>query len=443
MSIQPETQSSDVVIIGGGLAGLSMAAALSSLPVNILIIEYAKSAINNSLKLKTSEKYSPSFDDRAIALSFASIKVLQNISVLSDADVNSLTCIEKIHVSDKGHLGMLRMTAAEIGEADLGKVIPAPLLGEKLNQYIVRGDFAANIDVLDQSAVKSVQHQDDSVLLNVQQKEKISQVTTSLAVLADGGLSGIAEQMGLPASGTDYEQVAILANVEVDKMHLNTAYERFTDTGPVALLPLREREFKLVWTVSPQDQDNRMNCSDDEFLSALQNRFGFRAGRFCKVSRRAFYPMSSSARSQIVSGRVALIGNAAHSLHPIAGQGFNLGLRDVACLAEIIAEQFFQKKDLGEVDALLRYQSQREHDINRTAGFTDKLVKTFSNSSVPLALFRTFGLLALDSHPQFKRDLMRKLMGVTGQQFKLMTGRSLEPESGSIVQTEGTQFNNG
>lgn len=428
MSNHPEIQSSDIVIIGGGLAGLSMAAALSSLPVNILIIEHAKSILNNSSKLAKSKQYSPSFDDRAIALSLASIKILQNLGVLSVADVTNLTGIEKIHVSDKGHLGILRMTAAEVGEADLGKVIPAPLLGEKLMQYIAEGNFAANINVLDQSAVEAVLHQDNSVLLTVQKEEKISQIATSLAVLADGGRSGIAEQIGLPASSTDYEQVAILANVEVDKAHQNTAYERFTDTGPVALLPLREKEFKLVWTVSPQDQDNRMNCSDDEFLLALQHRFGFRAGCFCKVSRRAFYPMRSSERSQIVSGRVALIGNAAHSLHPIAGQGFNLGLRDVACLAEIIAEQFFQQDDLGKVEALLRYQTQRIQDIQQTAGFTDKLVKIFSTSSTPVALFRSFGLLVLDRQSQIKHDLMRKLMGVAGQQFKLMTSGSLEPE---------------
>ena len=429
MSTQVETQSSDIVIIGGGLAGLSMAVALSSLPVNVLIIEHAKSILNDSSKLAKSKQYSPSFDDRAIALSLASIKILQNLGVLSVADVNNLTGIEKIHVSDKGHLGILRMTAAEVDEADLGKVIPAPLLGERLMQYIAGGDFAANINVLDQSAVEAVLHQDNNVLLTVQKEEKISQVATSLAVLADGGRSGIAEQIGLPASSTDYEQVAILANVEVDKAHQNTAYERFTDTGPVALLPLKEKEFKLVWTVSPQDQENRINCSDDEFLSALQHRFGFRAGCFCKVSRRASYPMRSSERSQIVSGRVALIGNAAHSLHPIAGQGFNLGLRDVACLAEIIAEQFFEKKDLGEVGALFRYQAQREQDIRHTASFTDKLVKTFSTSSTPIAVLRTVGLLMLDRQPQIKRELMRKLMGVAGQQFKLMTNGSLEPEA--------------
>ena len=431
------SQSSDIVIIGGGLAGMSMAAALSSLPLNILIIEYAKSEIIDASKLAEQEQYSPSFDDRAIALSLASINILRNIGVLSVADIDSLTPIEKIHVSDKGHLGMLRMTAAEVGEADLGKVIPAPLLGEKLTHYIAHGDFAANIEIQDQSAVQSVQHHTDKVVLNVQQQDKPNQITASLAVLADGGRSGIAEQIGLPACSTDYQQVAILANVEVDKAHQNIAYERFTETGPLALLPLREQEFKLVWTVLPQEQEDHINCTDDEFLSALQQRFGFRAGQFCKVSRRAYYPMHSIERSQIVSGRVALIGNAAHSLHPIAGQGFNLGLRDVACLAEILAEQFFLQNDLGDAQALMNYQSQRELDIHRTAGFTDKLVTIFSTSFAPIALLRTAGLLALDLQPQLKRDLMRKLMGVAGQQFKLMTHGSLQPES--VSQSEGAK----
>ena len=424
------SQSIDIIIVGGGLAGLSMAAALSSLPVNITIVESAQSTFDSAEKTETrpeEKEYSPSFDDRALALSLASIKILHNIGVLAIEDVASLTPIEHIHVSDKGHIGMLRMTAAEVGETDLGKVIPAPLLGEKLEQFIVKANFPAQINVFDEASVQAVHHHADRVDVHVQKGDKEQLLSAKTIILADGGRSSIADQIGLPASTTDYEQIAVLANVAVDKAHQNTAYERFTDTGPIALLPLRQNEFKLVWTTLPQDQEMRLDCSDDEFLSALQQRFGFRAGSFTKVGRRVAYPMRSTKRAQIVSGRVALIGNAAHSLHPIAGQGFNLGLRDVACLAEILAEQLIQQADLGDVTALMRYQSWREQDIQRTAGFTDKLVKIFSTSAKPMAILRSAGLLALDRQPQFKREFMRKLMGVSGQRFKLLAGVPLMP----------------
>lgn len=432
----PVDTAADIAIIGGGLAGLSMAAALSSLPLNIVIIEYTQSSINSPESDQEQSSYSPSFDDRALALSLASIKILQNIGVLSVDDVKACTAIEHIHVSDKGHFGMLRMAAEEVGEAHLGKVIPAPLLGEKLQRYIAQANYAASINVVDQASVTAVQHAPKNAVISVVKDNETQFVEAKTVVLADGGRSAIAEQVGLPSKSTDYQQVAVLANVVIDQSHRNIAYERFTETGPLALLPLRENEFKLVWTVSPKEQDEMLACSDVEFLTALQQRFGFRAGSFTKVSRRVAYPMQAKERAQIVAGRIALIGNAAHSLHPIAGQGFNLGLRDVACLAEIIADQFFQEEDLGDAVALMHYQALRQQDIQRTASFTDKLVKGFSTSAKPIAVLRTLGLLTLDRQPHIKQDLMRKLMGISGQQFRLMTGSSLLPDQSRDVSSE-------
>jgi len=431
-----QSQTTDVLIVGGGLAGLSMAAGLSSLPLNITIIEFASSPLGfgseGELSKARQTKYSPSFDDRALALSIASIKILNNIGVLAAADIESCTPIEHIHVSDRGHMGMLRMAATEVDEDCLGRVIPAPLLGQKLKQFIASKNYTATIELIDQSQVNQIQHQVDKAVVKISSNEDNNQIKAifdcKTVILADGGRSTLAEKIGLPATKTDYEQVGILANVVVSKNHQNTAFERFTETGPLALLPLKNNEFKLVWTVKPKEQETLLAMTDEKFLSSLQQRFGQRAGYFEKVSQRVAYPMIANERAQIVSGRVALIGNAAHSLHPIAGQGFNLGLRDVACLAEILASQLAQELDLGDANALMSYQSARQDDIKHTASFTDQLVKTFSTSTKPVAIFRTIGLLALDRRPMLKRQLMRKLMGVSGQQFKLLTGQVLYGE---------------
>ena len=415
---------SDIVIIGGGLAGLSMAAALSSLPVTITIVESAKSQLD---ELEALSKRSVSFDDRALALSLASIKILKNVGVFTQSDLDSFTEIKQIHVSDRGHVGMLRMSADEVMAENLGRVVPAPKLGEKLLRYLAAKDYKTNISIIDQAEVQSIAHKKTSVVATIhsEQSEKVLLVQSKLVILADGGRSQIADNIGLLGEKTDYQQVGILANLRSEKPHQHIAYERFTNTGPIALLPLGTHDYKLVWTVLPQEEQSVLTMSVTDFLQAIQAEFGHRAGKFERVGRRISYPMQSVERKQIVSGRIALIGNAAHSLHPIAGQGFNLGLRDIACLAEIIAEQILNQADIGHINALMQYQQFRQRDIHRTIWFTDKLVKQFSTNSVPSVIARNIGLIAIDRLPQAKHQLMRKLMGVAGQQFKLLKGESL------------------
>ena len=423
---------SEVIIVGGGLAGLSMAAALSHLPISITILEAAKSTLVGASS-KSKSEYSPSFDDRALALSKLSIDILANIGVLSDSDIQSCEAIEQIHVSDKGHLGMLRMNAAEIGEDSFGHVIPAPVLGNKLIDYILADDFSASINCVDQVKVSNVRQGQGVATVDFKQRsdernqktKRSHRISSKLLILADGGRSGIADSIGLPATQSVYDQVGILANVRVNKEHQNIAYERFTKNGPMALLPLRDKEYKLVWTVKPEQQQSLLDCSEQEFLKQLQNQFGYRAGQFNVLGKRVAYPMHAAVRQQIISGRVALIGNAAHSLHPIAGQGFNLGLRDVACLAGIISEYVKAsasasdetKIDIGKVELLNAYQVTRKSDIYFTAGFTHQLVKIFSNSIPPVALFRNIGLIALDKYPRLKRKFMRQLVGTTANRL--------------------------
>jgi len=427
-TVDAQELQADVIIVGGGLAGLSMAAALSSMPINIVILEHAKSLLGQESDGKESEQvlqsnYSPSFDDRALALTSTSMNILSNVGVLSSEDIALCTPIQHINVSDKGHFGMLRMSASEVDEKELGRVIPASLLGQNLNQYIARADFKASISLFDHSEVQQITQRENNAVVEFLKNKELQVINSQLVILADGGRSGIAEQAGLSAITTDYQQVGVLANVKVDKSHDYTAYERFTKSGPVALLPLRQDEYKLVWSVDAAKPEEVLSWSDSVFLDELQRHFGFRAGQFLSVGKRMVYPMQSKIRSQIVSGRIALIGNAAHSLHPIAGQGFNLGLRDVASLTEILIEKFNdannQMNDVDVIDVLFRYQQDRKADIKLTSTFTDQLVKSFSTSNRPIAILRTLGLLALDRQPSLKRKFMQKLMGFSGQKFQL------------------------
>ena len=248
---------------------------------------------------------------------------------------------------------------------------------------------------------------------------------TTTVVAADGGDSPVRQRLGFRAREWSYGQTAVIANITPGRPHQGVAYERFTDTGPLALLPMTEGRCSLVWTQRDAEVEALLALDDQAFLRALQARFGQRLGRFARVGRRASYPLRQLLVSDSVRPRLALIGNAAHTLHPVAGQGFNLGLRDVAVLAELLVEQARAGGDPGAMPLLARYRDWRRPDQNALALVTDGLVRLFSNPLLPLRLGRNLGLLGFDLLPPLKQAGARRFMGLGGRLPRLARGLPL------------------
>lgn len=363
----------------------------------------------------------PSYDDRAVALSLGSKRILDGIGVW-DAISPQAVPIERIHVSDRGHFGFTRLSAHDEGVEALGYVVEARVLGPVLGGCM--GE-AAEVDLICPARLEDIEIGADRVVAEVDVDGEPRRVSARLLVAADGGRSLVRRTTGIAAREWDYGQSAVIANVTPERSHGHVAYERFTDTGPLALLPMAGGRCALVWTVRTAQAEQLLGLDDDAFLARLQRRFGDRLGRFRKVGRRSAYPLSLVRSREQARERLVIIGNAAHSLHPIAGQGFNLGLRDVAALAQVLVDTHREGGDPGELVALRRYARWRSGDQGRTTAFTDALVRVFSNRLLPLVLARNLGLVALDLLPPVKHGLGRLAMGLGGRQPRLARGLPL------------------
>ncbi len=408
----------DVLIVGGGMVGGGMAVALSPLPLRIGVIE--------AVPFRSASQ--PSYDDRAIALAYGSQQILAAMG-LWPALADSVSPIRNIHVSDRGHFGATRIRSEDEGVAALGYVVENRSMGTAVAEAMAACD---NIELICPAEVVGIATSNDGATLTLVRDGSEQTLTARLVVAADGGNSGVRRLMEIATRQWDYGQSAVIANVSTERPHQGTAYERFTDSGPVALLPNSPpgcedaHRCSLVWTVRSEDQDRVLNLSDEEFLSELQNRFGYRLGRITKAGKRNAYPLVLVRAKEHVRPRLALIGNAAHTLHPIAGQGYNLGIRDVAALAQVICEALESGADIGSDPVLQRYAEWRQWDHKRVIGFTDTLARLFANPLPPVALARNLGLFALDVVPPLKRALTRQTMGLAGRLPRLAMGQALQ-----------------
>lgn len=402
-----DAKSCDVLIIGGGLAGASLACALEGSGLSIEIIE--------AFPLNTDTQ--PCYDDRTVALSYGSRVIFEAMGLWQDM-ADRIEPIRTIHISDRGHLGVTRLRHHEEGVEALGYVAENRVLGEVLYQRL-----QDNPDVLLHcpAEVQDIQQQENSVLLRYSENGEQHELSAELVIVADGVTSKTREMLQIGISRQDYKQSAVITNVTPGQPHQDVAYERFTDTGPLAFLPLTENRCSVVWTV-PSEQAAELAALDDEvFLEKLQQRFGFRLGRLKKVGKRHVYPLALVESTQVVRGRVVIMGNAAHAIHPVAGQGFNLALRDIALLAELLVSASFEHLD----ETLVTYEQMREQDARRVYRFTDALVKIFSNDFAPLAHARAAGLLATDLMPFVKHRLARQSMGLSGRLSRLGRGLAM------------------
>ena len=384
----------DIVIVGGGLVGASLTVALANTNFRIALIE--------ATEMRRAESFK--YDERSSALGFGSRKILESMGVWKEISPDAEP-IHAIHVSQKGYFGTTRLTAAEQHLPALGYVVPNRVTGSAL---YAKMNKQPRLDIIVPARVNRVITGEQSTTLEVSQAGENRQISTRLLVAADGAGSGIRSQLGIPTRQVDYGQQAVIANVTAGLPHQNQAYERFTADGPVALLPLAEGRCSLVWTQTPEAAADIMAMSDQDFLCALQQQFGYRLGFFQRVGERQNYPLSLQQAEQMTAQRSLLIGNAAHTIHPIAGQGFNLALRDVAVLAELLQ----QADDPGNAELLQTYAAQRNKDITQVVRFTDGLLRLFTNPLRPLAHLRGASLGLLGRSAFLKRQLARRGMGL-------------------------------
>lgn len=394
----------DVLIVGGGMVGASLAIALKNSGLRLGLIE--------AQPLRTNSQ--PSFDDRGIALSYGSQRIFQGMELWSDIAPFS-TAIKHIHISDRGRFGVTRLSAKAQRVPALGQVLTARELGQVMNQHLQQHDA---LQLFCPTTVTALRQQSAHVEVELDNGQTVQ---TRLLVAADGRDSTIRQLLGLGAWQQHYDQVAVTTNISTDKRHQGMAYERFTDTGPMALLPMSDNRSSLVWTVATGQEQSLLEASDADFLAQLQQRFGYRAGRFIRVGQRHSHPLSLMQADMPVQDRIVFIGNAAHSLHPIAGQGFNLGLRDVAVLADLLHDA----TDCGAMTLLHRYQQWRQQDQDQVVNATDKLVKLFSNNVSLLGHLRGAGLAVLDALPPLKQRLAERSMGLGQTQPRLGRGLPL------------------
>ncbi len=379
----------DLIIIGGGLVGASLACALSQAESSLRI------AIVEAFPFKSDDsEYQPAFDARSVALSYTSKQVFEGIGLWSSINKLGVAAIKKIHISDRGHAGITRLNAEDENIEALGYVVETRVIGKALFDTLKK---QKNITLIAPAKLKDfdLTKEKASARIEIDGKDKV--LTAKLLVAADGDDSVVRRLSGVRIRSREYDQAAVIANIATDQPHHNRAFERFTDSGPLALLPMAATEdeknrYSLVWTINRSEQEEMMSWDDRTFLLKLKERFGERAGQFLHVSQRHAYPLSLMRAREHVRERLAIIGNAAHTLHPVAGQGFNLGLRDVAALSQVIIDTLHENKDIGELSNLKIYADWRRRDHIQTAMATDGLVRLFSNNFLPLAVLRNLGL---------------------------------------------------
>jgi 2-octaprenyl-6-methoxyphenol hydroxylase len=386
----------DLIIVGAGLAGNCLALALQHSGLRIAIVEAAERA---------QLEQSPA-GDRALALAAGTVEALQRLGCWDDVR-DKATAIRHIHVSDRGHFGKARLHADDYQVEALGYVIAARDIEQNVARQLDRSAIARFYD----TRLCGIASAADLAHLSLKHNGRSLNFSTRLLVGADGGSSSVRNLLGIEQTEIEYGQTAIVTTVRSEKAHGHVAYERFTASGPLALLPSDGRQCSVVWTRRHEQAEELMSLNEAEFLAALQDCFGYRLGYLQLTAPRSAFPLKLVRARQMIAERTVLIGNAVHQLHPVAGQGFNLGMRDVELLAQLLIEDRQQADDPGASLLLKDYARQRKRDHDTTIGFTNQLVHWFSNQNPAAAAARNTGLTLLDHIPFAKRLLARHAMG--------------------------------
>lgn len=396
-----------VIIVGGGMVGLSLALMLAKASIAVKLLEAIKYPNYDDAALAP---YHSSFDARNSALSRRSVQIYQELGLWDALQVHA-TPIFEVNITEQGSFGKARLKAAQEKVENFGQVIENAWLGSVLLTEVKKQPL---IELIDGVQVTSLKQNKDQVYIEALRQDQCLSLQTALLIAADGRDSFCRQALGIGASEHDYDQVAIVTTVQTSKPHQHIGFERFSALGPLALLPLPgEYRRSVVWPVKKGTEHEWLGDENDQhFLDALQQTYGDRAGKFQKTGRRFSFPLSQVLAEKQAIGRVVLMGNAAHTIHPVAGQGFNLCMRDAYVLVRSLTQQLSKSDDIGEPTMLLEYEQARLNDQQRVIKFCDSVVRGFSHQNPMLKLIRNTGLIAFDMIPGVKPLVANYAMGL-------------------------------
>lgn len=396
-----------LIIVGGGMVGLSLSLMLAKANIAVKLLEAVKYPNYDDQNVAP---YHSSFDARNTALSRRSVQIYQKLG-LWDALQQHATPILQVHITEQGSFGKARLIAEQEKVESFGQVIENAWLGRVLLTQVRQQPL---IELIDGVQVTALTQDAEQVHIEAKRGDEVLKLESKLLIAADGRDSFCRQAIGVGVDVHDYDQVAIVTTVQTSKPHEQVGFERFSALGPLALLPLPgEYRRSVVWPVKKGTESEWLGDENDQhFLSALQQTYGDRAGKFEKTGKRFSYPLSQVLAHKQAVGRVILMGNAAHTIHPVAGQGFNLCLRDADVLVRYLVNQLSASDDIGNPDNLLAYEQARLSDQQRVIKFCDTVVRGFSNQNPLLKLIRNTGLIAFDVIPGVKPLVANYAMGL-------------------------------
>lgn len=398
----------DVIIIGGGMVGAGLACALQELSVSVALIDARIPSSN---------------DPRLFALNTHSCHFLKNIGVWSACSPYA-TAIKQVHVSKAGQFGVVRLKASEVELSALGQVLPAYYIERAINNKLAT---LPNVTILRPAQLKTIVQEKDFAQLTITIDGVEQMLSSSCVLAADGTDSTVRTQVGIPTKIVEYEQSAIVFRTTLQRPHQHIAYERFIGEGAIAMLPLinpseNEYEYATIWSTTNKIVKALLSLSEKDFLLALQEAFGYRLGRFQHTSQRYCYPLRMVEAQENFIGSVLLLGNSAHTLHPIAAQGFNLALYEVATVVEKMKE-ISSKQQVISVEALKPIKATMEKQINASLSVSDRLPQVFANKGL-LSLLRPIAMLSLDIAVPIKKHFINRMMGKIGSMPSLLLSTS-------------------
>ncbi|WP_414756307.1 FAD-dependent hydroxylase [Anabaena sp. CCY 9910] len=388
----------DLVIVGGGIVGLTLASALKDSGLNILLIE---AKVSSAAVAK----------GQAYAVHLLSALIYQGIGIW-DKILPQIAKYRQVRLSDADYPGVVEFETTDLGTPELGYVAEHQALLEPLQEFVQN---CPNVTYLCPAEVVSTNYQQNEVVITVKIADQLNTIRSKLLVAADGSRSPIRQAAGIKTHGWKYWQSCIVAFVKPEKPHNDTAYERFWPSGPFAILPLPGNRCRIVWTAPHNEAKALCALNDEEFLQELSQRFGQQMGKLELLGDRFVFQVQLMQSDRYVLPRLALVGDAAHNCHPVGGQGLNLGIRDVAALAQVIQKAHQAGEDIGNIRVLKRYESWRQKENLAILGFTDMLDRMFSNQFPPLVFVRRLGLWFLQSVPALKTFMLKLMIGLKGK----------------------------